>query len=500
MAASLRALRRRIRSTQSTKKIFSAQELIAGARIVKAQARVEASKPYAREITRVLSALASSSSLDHPLLIERENPQRAGVLVITSDRGFAGSYNVNVLRRTEELLSLLRQEGKEPVLYVVGRKGETYYSFRAPRDGRDLHRLLRAAQATPTRRRSAACSSTPSPPVRTTRTAAPAPTASSAWTSCTSSTPSSARCSPRSRSPSGWLRWRSRRSRSSTTSGRTAEHGAGRERLRAPGVLRVRALGRGPARRAAAEVHHHPDLRVAARGGGVGVGVAPPGDEVGLGQRRGAGEEPLPAGQPGPPGGDHAGDQRDRRRVRRAGLERRRRRLTCTTRRRETTQARGQESTTDDRHRGPSDQPADAGRGPRRAGHRAGRGRRVPARRHPGPFQRPEGRRHARRPQQDADPRGRPAPRRERRADHLDGPHRRPRPRRPGHRHRIGDQRAGRRRRHGARLERPRRVPGRARLRRRTPSAGRSTGTRRASTSSRAAPRCWRPASRSSTC
>src|SRR5215204_4993724 len=130
MAASLRALRRRIRSTQSTKKIFSAQELIAGARIVRAQARVEASKPYAREITRVLSALASSTSLDHPLLTEREHPRRAAVLVITSDRGFAGSYNVNVLRRTEELLALLRQEGKEPVLYVVGRKGETYYSFR----------------------------------------------------------------------------------------------------------------------------------------------------------------------------------------------------------------------------------------------------------------------------------------------------------------------------------------------------------------------------------
>jgi F-type H+-transporting ATPase subunit gamma len=97
---------------------------------VRAQARVEASKPYAREITRVLSALASSASLDHPLLTERQNPRRAAVLVITSDRGFAGSYNVNVLRRTEELLSLLRQEGKEPLLYVVGRKGETYYSFR----------------------------------------------------------------------------------------------------------------------------------------------------------------------------------------------------------------------------------------------------------------------------------------------------------------------------------------------------------------------------------
>jgi F-type H+-transporting ATPase subunit gamma len=130
MAASLRALRRRIRSTQSTKKIFSAQELIAGARIVRAQARVEASKPYAREITRVLSALAESASLDHPLLTERQNPRRAAVLVITSDRGFAGSYNVNVLRRTEELLALLRKEGKEPLLYVVGRKGETYYSFR----------------------------------------------------------------------------------------------------------------------------------------------------------------------------------------------------------------------------------------------------------------------------------------------------------------------------------------------------------------------------------
>jgi F-type H+-transporting ATPase subunit gamma len=130
MAGSLRALRRRIRSTQSTKKIFSAQELIAGARIVRAQARVESSKPYAREITRVLSALAGSASLDHPLLTERQGAKRVAVLVITSDRGFAGSYNVNVLRRTEELLGLLRNEGKEPLVYVVGRKGDTYYRFR----------------------------------------------------------------------------------------------------------------------------------------------------------------------------------------------------------------------------------------------------------------------------------------------------------------------------------------------------------------------------------
>ena len=116
MAASLRALRRRIRSTQSTKKIFSAQELIAGARIVRAQARVEASKPYAREITRVLSALASSASLDHPLLTERQNPRRAAVLVITSDRGLAGAYSSSALRTANELESLLRSEGKPLVV------------------------------------------------------------------------------------------------------------------------------------------------------------------------------------------------------------------------------------------------------------------------------------------------------------------------------------------------------------------------------------------------
>src|SRR4051794_6850071 len=123
MAGSLRALRRRIRSTQSTKKIFSAQELIAGARIVRAQNRVEASKPYAREITRVLSALAGSASLDHPLLTERAEARRAAVLVITPHRGVAGSYNVNVLRRPQGLLGLLRNQGEEPPPYVGGRQG-----------------------------------------------------------------------------------------------------------------------------------------------------------------------------------------------------------------------------------------------------------------------------------------------------------------------------------------------------------------------------------------
>ncbi|GAA0515628.1 ATP synthase gamma chain [Saccharopolyspora subtropica] len=128
--AQLRELRNRIRSIKSTRKITKAQELIATSRIMKAQARVEASRPYADEITRVLSALADVSTLDHPLLTERTNPKRAGVLVVTSDRGFCGGYNANVIRAAEELQSLLREQGKEPVLYVIGRKGETYYRFR----------------------------------------------------------------------------------------------------------------------------------------------------------------------------------------------------------------------------------------------------------------------------------------------------------------------------------------------------------------------------------
>ena len=128
--AQLRELRDRIRSVRSTRKITKAQELIATSRIRKAQARVAASRPYAEELTNVLSAVAGQSPLDHPLLVERDNPQRAGVLVVTSDRGFCGAYNANVLREAEELQTLLREQGKTPVLYVIGKKGEAYFRFR----------------------------------------------------------------------------------------------------------------------------------------------------------------------------------------------------------------------------------------------------------------------------------------------------------------------------------------------------------------------------------
>ncbi|MGI9092782.1 MAG: F0F1 ATP synthase subunit gamma [Mycobacteriales bacterium] len=130
MAARLREFRQRIRSVESTKKITKAMELIAGSRIAKARGRVESSRPYTEEITKVLTALASSASVDHPLLTERAEPKRAAVLVVTSDRGLAGGYSANAIRAAEELQALLREEGKEPKLYVIGRKGVGYYRFR----------------------------------------------------------------------------------------------------------------------------------------------------------------------------------------------------------------------------------------------------------------------------------------------------------------------------------------------------------------------------------
>lgn len=130
MAGQLRVYRRRIRSVQSTQKITRAMELIAASRIAKAQQRVRASRPYADEITRVISAVASQTTVDHPLTTERPAPTRAAVLVVTSDRGLAGGYSSGALRQANELVELLRSEGKQALLYVVGRKGVAYYRFR----------------------------------------------------------------------------------------------------------------------------------------------------------------------------------------------------------------------------------------------------------------------------------------------------------------------------------------------------------------------------------
>ena len=131
MAAQIRQLRQKIKSVKSTAKITRAQEMIATSRIVKAQQAVAASRPYARQITQALTALVSHHvGIDHPLLQEQPAENRSAVLVITSDRGFCGAYNANVLREAEALVARLREEGREPVLYLVGTKAITWYRFR----------------------------------------------------------------------------------------------------------------------------------------------------------------------------------------------------------------------------------------------------------------------------------------------------------------------------------------------------------------------------------
>jgi len=128
--AQVRAYRARIRSAQTTKKITRAMELISASRIAKAQQRVAASLPYARAVTRAVSAVATYTNVDHVLTREKENPRRAAIVVFTSDRGLAGAFNSNVLRKSEELAELLHSEGKEVVSYLVGRKAVGYYRFR----------------------------------------------------------------------------------------------------------------------------------------------------------------------------------------------------------------------------------------------------------------------------------------------------------------------------------------------------------------------------------
>ncbi|MGW8551843.1 F0F1 ATP synthase subunit gamma [Streptomyces tubercidicus] len=130
MGAKLRVYKRRIRSVTATKKITKAMEMIAASRVVKAQRQVAASTPYASELTRAVTAVATGSNTQHPLTTEAEQPSRAAVLLITSDRGLAGGYSSNVLKAGEQLTERLKAEGKEVDAYIVGRKGVSYYSFR----------------------------------------------------------------------------------------------------------------------------------------------------------------------------------------------------------------------------------------------------------------------------------------------------------------------------------------------------------------------------------
>ncbi|MDX3073216.1 F0F1 ATP synthase subunit gamma [Streptomyces sp. NPDC088354] len=130
MGAQLRVYKRRIKTVTATKKITKAMEMISASRIVKAQRQVAASSPYADELTRAVAAVATGSNTNHPLTTEAENPTRAAVLLVTSDRGLAGGYSSNAIKAADRLTERLRAEGKEVEHYIVGRKGVAYYGFR----------------------------------------------------------------------------------------------------------------------------------------------------------------------------------------------------------------------------------------------------------------------------------------------------------------------------------------------------------------------------------
>ena len=147
MGAKLRVVRRRIRSVQSTMKITRAMELIAASRILKAQQRVAQARPYAERLTAAISDVASATTgAASPLVTERPDRRSAAVLLVTSDRGLAGGYNANVLKKGEELFSLLRQEGKTAKVFVTGRKGVSYCRFR----GRSMEASWTGFSETPT--------------------------------------------------------------------------------------------------------------------------------------------------------------------------------------------------------------------------------------------------------------------------------------------------------------------------------------------------------------
>src|SRR5215210_329985 len=130
MPASLRELRQRRASVSTIKKVTRAMELIAASRIIKAQQRAQSAAPYARELTRAVSAVATFSNVDHPLTRETTDSNRAAILIVTSDRGLAGAYSSSVLKEAERLMEKLRGEGKEVAVFISGRKGVTYFTFR----------------------------------------------------------------------------------------------------------------------------------------------------------------------------------------------------------------------------------------------------------------------------------------------------------------------------------------------------------------------------------
>lgn len=126
-----RILRRRINSVKATKKITRAMELIAASRVVRAQQRANAARPYAQQITKVIEDLAAGGAdVNHPMLRVVESVERTAFVVLTSDRGLAGAYSSSVIRAAEREIHAARAEGSDYELVTVGRKAAGYFRFR----------------------------------------------------------------------------------------------------------------------------------------------------------------------------------------------------------------------------------------------------------------------------------------------------------------------------------------------------------------------------------
>jgi F-type H+-transporting ATPase subunit gamma len=134
--ATLRDIQRRIRSVQSTQKITRAMKLVAAAKLRRAQERILSARPYANKMAELLGNLvAGTEDATHPLLERRDGPRRQ-IVVITADRGLAGAFNANILRRAVELVR--ESSAAEITLVVVGRKGRDFFRRRSYTIKRDM--------------------------------------------------------------------------------------------------------------------------------------------------------------------------------------------------------------------------------------------------------------------------------------------------------------------------------------------------------------------------
>lgn len=130
MAGQQRVYKQKIRATKTLQKVFRAMELIAASRIGKARAAAQGQDPYSRALIRAIGTVAQHADTEHPLVTPRSDTNRVAILVVTSDRGMAGAYSSSVLREANNRIEQLREEGKEPVIYVYGRRGVSYFKFR----------------------------------------------------------------------------------------------------------------------------------------------------------------------------------------------------------------------------------------------------------------------------------------------------------------------------------------------------------------------------------